>query len=67
MKHFLFLLRITMLIWSVVMIMAADWQSFSTEGAYELEEVNRSAYGNICVVVLASFIADAAFERNRDK
>ena len=67
MKHVLFLLRSIVLVWSLVMITASDWESITSRGDVELEYVNRSAYAQIGMVVLASFLADTALERKKDK
>ena len=63
MKSLVDLVRITTLIWVLVMLTAIERIGIETEGLVQLQETSRGAYASIAVAVISSFIADSAFNR----
>lgn len=63
MKTVIDLVRITALVWVLVMLTAIERIGIVTEGAVQLQETSRGAYASIAVAVISSFIADSAFNR----
>ena len=63
MKVVIDLVRITALVWVLVMLTAIERIGIKTEGQVQLQETSRGAYASIAVAVISSFIADSAFNR----
>ena len=63
MKVIIDLVRITALVWALVMLTAIESIGIKTEGQVQLKETSRGAYASIAVAVISSFIADSAFNR----
>lgn len=58
---FFHVVRLSIIIWSMVMISAVESVAIRTEGQVELENTSRDAYARVLALSVASFLGDAAY------
>lgn len=61
------IVRLSIIIWSMIMISAVESVAIRTEGQVELESTSRDAYAYVLGIAVSSFLGDAAFKLRNKK
>ena len=59
--------RLSIIIWSMVMISAIESVGIRTEGQVELESTNRDTYARILTLAVGSFLGDASYKMMKSR